>query len=213
MFAPVAKWVRRIDRADRLDDYVDMAFTAATSGRPGPVVLLVPADLLTDAAAPRSSLLRPRAMSLRQSAARPHAGRPGGDRRGGRCAGRGRHPLVVAGGGIHLSGAAAEALPPLQQEAHLPVGTTVMGKGGVDETHPLTLGVIGYVMGQGSRTGEMRPIVDRADVVLLVGNRTNQNGTDSWKLFSPNTRFIHLDADPMEVGRNTRRCVWSATPS
>jgi acetolactate synthase-1/2/3 large subunit len=112
-----------------------------------------------------------------------------------------RHPLVVAGGGIHLSGAAAE-LASLQETAHLPVGTTVMGKGGVDETHPLSLGVIGYVMGQGSRTGEMRPIVDRADVVLLVGNRTNQNGTDSWKLFSPNTRFIHLDADPMEVGRN-----------
>ena len=112
-----------------------------------------------------------------------------------------RHPLVVAGGGIHLSGAAAE-LAALQESAHLPVGTTVMGKGGVDETHPLSLGVIGYVMGQGSRTGEMRPIVDRADVVLLVGNRTNQNGTDSWKLFSESTRFIHLDADPMEVGRN-----------
>src|SRR5918997_1665339 len=59
MFEPVAKWVRRLDRADRLDDYVDMAFTAAASGRPGPAVLLVPADLLTEAAAPLFSLLRP----------------------------------------------------------------------------------------------------------------------------------------------------------
>ena len=57
-------------------------------------------------------------------------------------------------------------------------------------------------MGQGARTQALRPMVERADVVLLVGTRTNQNGTDSWKLFSPNTRFIHLDADPMEVGRN-----------
>ena len=64
MFAPVAKWVRRLDRADRLDDYVDMAFTVAASGRPGPAVLLVPADLLTEGAAPLSSLLRPRALSL-----------------------------------------------------------------------------------------------------------------------------------------------------
>ncbi|MBV9248177.1 MAG: acetolactate synthase catalytic subunit, partial [Acetobacteraceae bacterium] len=48
MFNPVAKWVRRIDRADRLEDYVDMAFTAACSGRPGPAVLLVPADLLAE---------------------------------------------------------------------------------------------------------------------------------------------------------------------
>jgi acetolactate synthase-1/2/3 large subunit len=77
-----------------------------------------------------------------------------------------------------------------------------MGKGAADETHPLTLGVIGYVMGQGSRTGALRPMVDRADLVLLVGTRTNQNGTDSWKLFGPEMRFIHLDADPMEIGRN-----------
>ena len=45
MFDAVAKWVRRVDRADRVDDYVDMAFTAAASGRPGPAVLLVPNDL------------------------------------------------------------------------------------------------------------------------------------------------------------------------
>ncbi|MFZ4409809.1 MAG: acetolactate synthase catalytic subunit [Paracraurococcus sp.] len=201
MFAPVAKWVRRIDRADRLDDYVDMAFTAATSGRPGPVVLLVPADLLTDPAAAMSSLLRPRAMSLGQIPLDRTLADPAAIAAAAAALAAAKHPLVVAGGGIHLSGAAAE-LAALQEAAHLPVGTTVMGKGGVDETHPLTLGVIGYVMGQGSRTGEMRPIVDRADVVLLVGNRTNQNGTDSWKLFSKDTRFIHLDADPMEVGRN-----------
>ncbi|MFC7473573.1 acetolactate synthase catalytic subunit [Dankookia sp. GCM10030260] len=201
MFAPVAKWVRRIDRADRLDDYVDMAFTAATSGRPGPVVLLVPADLLTDPAAAMSSLLRPRAMSLGRIPLDRTVADPAAIAAAADALAAAKHPLVVAGGGIHLSGAAAE-LAALQEAAHLPVGTTVMGKGGVDETHPLSLGVIGYVMGQGSRTGEMRPIVDRADVVLLVGNRTNQNGTDSWKLFSSNTRFIHLDADPMEVGRN-----------
>jgi acetolactate synthase-1/2/3 large subunit len=178
MFAPVAKWVKRLDRADRLDDYVDMAFTAAASGRPGPAVLLVPADLLTETAAPVAAIA---AVADALAAA--------------------KHPLVVAGGGIHLSGAAAE-LADLQQAAHLPVGTTVMGKGAVDETHPLSLGVIGYVMGQGARTQALRPMVERADLVLLIGNRTNQNGTDSWKLFSESTRFIHLDLDPMEVGRN-----------
>jgi acetolactate synthase-1/2/3 large subunit len=57
-------------------------------------------------------------------------------------------------------------------------------------------------MGQGARTHALRPMVQRADLVLLVGSRTNQNGTDSWKLFAEGTRFIHLDADPMEVGRN-----------
>ena len=211
MFAPVAKWVRRLERADRLDDYVDMAFTAATSGRPGPAVLLVPADLLTESAAPVSALLRPRSMSLGRAPLDRTLADPAAIAAAADALATARHPLVVAGGGIHLSDAAAE-LAALQQAAHLPVGTTVMGKGAVDEGHPLTLGVIGYIMGQGSRTAAMRPIVDRADVVLLIGSRTNQNGTDSWKLFGPKTRFIHLDADPMEVGRNyeSRRLVGDA---
>ncbi len=201
MFEPVAKWVRRLDRADRLDDYVDMAFTAAASGRPGPAVLLVPADLLTETAAPVSSLLRPRQLSLGQVPLDRTVADPVAIAAAADALAAAKHPLVVAGGGVHLSGAYDE-LAALQEAAHLPVATTVMGKGAADETHPLTLGVIGYVMGQGARTHTLRAMVDRADLVLLVGSRTNQNGTDSWKLFGPETRFIHLDADPMEVGRN-----------
>ncbi|WP_135466393.1 acetolactate synthase catalytic subunit [Crenalkalicoccus roseus] len=201
MFEPVAKWVRRLDRADRLDDYVDMAFTAAASGRPGPAVLLVPADLLTETAAERSSLLRPRTLSLGRVPLDRTLADPAAVSAAAEALAAARHPLVVAGGGVHLSGATAE-LAALQEAAHLPVATTVMGKGAADETHPLTLGVIGYVMGRGARTHALRAMVERADLVLLVGNRTNQNGTDSWRLFSEGTRFIHLDADPMEIGRN-----------
>ncbi len=201
MFEPVAKWVRRLDRADRLEDYVDMAFTAAASGRPGPAVLLVPADLLTEAAAPASSLLRPRRLSLGRVPLDRCVADPEAVAAAAEMLATARHPLVVAGGGVHLSGA-TEELAALQEAAHLPAGTTVMGKGAVDETHPLSLGVVGYVMGLGARTHALRPMVERADLVLLVGNRTNQNGTDSWRLFGGDTRFIHLDADPMEVGRN-----------
>ena len=201
MFAPVAKWVRRLERADRLDDYVDMAFTAAASGRPGPAVLLVPADLLTETAAARASLLRPRVMSLGEVPLDRTLADPAAIAAAADALAAAANPLVVVGGGVHLSGATAE-LAALQEAAHLPVATTVMGKGAADETHPLTLGLIGYVMGQGTRTHALRPMVERADVVLLVGTRTNQNGTDSWKLFSEGTRFIHLDADPMEIGRN-----------
>mgnify|MGYP003338731825 CR=1 FL=1 len=67
-----------------------------------------------------------------------------------------------------------------------------MGKGTIDEAHPLSMGVVGYVMGRGARTFGMRAMIERADVVLLVGNRTNQNGTDSWKLF-PRGHTIHLN--------------------
>lgn len=197
MFAPVAKWVRRIDRADRLEDYVDMAFTAAGSGRPGPVVILVPADLLVEDAPPPS----PRSARLGFYPLDRTIADPAAVARAADLLAAARSPVIVAGGGVHLSDASAE-LAALQQDAHLPVGTTTMGKGVVDENHPLTMGVVGYVMGRGARTFGMREMIDRADVVLLVGNRTNQNGTDSWKLFSPETTFIHLDTDPMEIGRN-----------
>jgi len=189
--------VRRIDRADRLEDYVDMAFTAACSGRPGPAVLLVPADLLSENAAPPS----PRRASLGIYPLDRSLADPARIEEAAALLAGAKAPLILAGGGIHSSDASA-ALATLQQGAHLPVGTTVMGKGAADETHPLTLGVIGYVMSPGARTHRLRGMVERADVVLLVGTRTNANATDNWTMFPPGTRFIHIDPDPMEIGRN-----------
>ncbi len=197
MFAPVVKWVRRIDRADRLEDYVDMAFTAATSGRPGPVVILVPADLLIeDSPPPSPRKARLGVYPLDRTQADPDAIERVAD-----LLAVARSPIVVAGGGVHLSRAYDE-LAAVRDVAHLPIATTTMGKGVVDERHELSVGVVGYVMGRGARSFGLRSMIDRADLVLLIGNRTNQNGTDSWTLFPPSATFIHLDNDPMEVGRN-----------
>ena len=60
----------------------------------------------------------------------------------------------------------AEGLEPLQDAAHLPVGTTVMGKGSVDETHPLSLGVVGYSMGKRASSRAYKSMLKRADVVI-----------------------------------------------
>lgn len=197
LFEGVAKFVRRIDRADRLEDYVDMAVVAATSGRPGPAVLLLPADLLLEKAAGPA---RRRAAMGHVPLDRPMP-EPARIEEAAALLAAAARPIVIAGGGVHLSGAAAE-LAALQEAAHLPVATTFMGKGAVDETHPLSLGVVGNTMGRGARTHAMRPLVAEADVVLLVGNRTNQNGTDSWTLYPAGARFIHIDPDPLEIGRN-----------
>jgi acetolactate synthase-1/2/3 large subunit len=197
MFAPVAKWVRRIDRADRLEDYVDMAFAAAVSGRPGPVVILVPADLLVEDApspSPRKACLGLYPLDRTQAD-------PAAIERVAELLASARNPVVVAGGGVHLSGA-YEELAAIRDIGHLPIATTTMGKGVVDEGHPLSMGVVGYVMGRGARSFRLREMIERADLVLLIGNRTNQNGTDSWKLFPLSATFVHLDIDPMEVGRN-----------
>ena len=199
LFRACSKWVKRVPQLSRIDDYIDMAFTAAAGGRPGPAVLLLPQDLLVESAA-----------AIEAPARSAHLGRYPLDRtladpdriaQAALLLAAAKNPLIVAGGGVHISGAHAE-LAQLQESAGIPVATTVMGKGAVDERHPLSMGVIGYFMGSKSRTQHLRGLIDSADVVLFVGDRTNQNGTDSWTLFPPSARYIHIDVDSQEIGRN-----------
>ena len=197
LFAPVCKWVRRIDDASRIDDYVDMAFSAAAGGRPGPAVLLVTDRLLQATARPSSH----RCANLGAVPLDRTAPDPARVARAAQRLATARDPLVIAGGGVHTSGG-CEALAALQSQFSLPVATTAMGKGAVDERHPLSVGVIGNIMGEGSRTGDLFELVRRADVVLLVGTRTNRDGTNAWRLLSRDASCIHLDIDPAEIGRN-----------
>lgn len=196
LFAGCTKWIRRVTEASRVEDYIDMAFAAAASGRPGPAVLLLPADVLREPAGEgrRSACLG--TYPLDRVAPDPVRLDAAAD-----LIAAAKNPIVIAGGGVHLSGASA-ALSALQDEAHLPVMTTVMGKGAVAETHPLSLGVGGNTLGRNSPGRYLRSFIDRADVVLLVGTRTAQNGTDSWTTYPKAARFIHIDIDPAEIGRN-----------
>ena len=199
LFKGVSKWTRRVTSASRIEDYVDMAFTAAASGRPGPAVLLVSMELLAEreeqvVAAPRRAALGTFPLDRVQ---------PDPDliAEAARLLAQARAPIVYAGGGVIGSGAQAE-LRALQDLASLPVATTTMGKGGVDESHPLSMGVIGYFMAARGMARFARPLVTEADVILLVGNRTNQNGTDSWTLLPRGATYIHIDIDEIEIGRN-----------
>ncbi len=198
LFKGVSKWTRRITSADRVEDYVDMAFVAAASGRPGPAVLLVSMDLMVEST--------PKPVSARSA----RLGRFPLDRTqpaqeqvmlAAALLANAKRPIVYAGGGVLGSGAQHE-LRALQELAHLPVATSTMGKGGVDETHPLSIGIIGYYMATRGMAKFLKPMVTEADLILLVGNRTNQNGTDSWKLLPPNATYLHIDVDPLEIGRN-----------
>lgn len=199
LFNGVAKWVRRVADAQRIDDYIDMAFTAAASGRAGPAVLLVPVDLLDErpeldpAASQRSASLG--SFPLDRTVADPSRIAAAAD-----MIAAAKAPIVIAGGGVHSS-QAWEQLEALQALG-LPIATTVMGKGAVAEGHPLSVGVVGYFMAPRGRSSHLRPLVTEADLVILVGNRTNQNGTDSWSLYPQNAAFIHIDIESCEVGRN-----------
>ncbi|RWA75240.1 MAG: acetolactate synthase catalytic subunit [Mesorhizobium sp.] len=198
LFQPCAKWVKRLITAERVDDYVDAAFTAAGSGRPGPAVLLLPADLLREVAVESG---HPRTAKL--GAWPIDRTRPGDGAisAAAKLLAQARQPLIMAGGGALTTGAPL-ALARLQEAVHLPVITTPMGKGAVDETHPLSLGVLGPLTGPGSMGRHSRQLMEEADVILLVGTRTNQNGTDSWRSIPKSARLIHVDVDPAEIGRN-----------
>jgi acetolactate synthase-1/2/3 large subunit len=202
LFKPCTKLVRRVDRADRVEDYLDMAFAVAASGRPGPVVLILPPDLFEDAApASDKRMATLGRYPIDRTVADPaRVAEAAALIAGATC------PIIVAGGGVHISEAYDE-LARLQDLASMPVGTTVMGKGTVDETHPLSMRVVGYIMGRRGAARSLRAMLSRADVVVLIGNRTNQGGTDSWSMFSSNARFIHLDIDSLEVGRNYEAAV------
>lgn len=198
LFASVSKWTRRIEHAARVDDYVDMAITAATSGRPGPVVLLLPGDVL-DVPAARSRFARVLSFgTFPLDRVRPD---PAAVAHAAELIANAYMPVAIVGGGIHISDA-YEQLAELQRLANIPVATTNMGKGAVSETSDLSLGVAANITGKLGPAHFHLPSIKEADVVLLIGTRTNQNGTNSWSLTKPNAKYIHLDLDGMEVGRN-----------
>ncbi len=198
LLKPVTKWVRRVDVASRVEDYVEQAIIAACSGRPGPVALILPADLLEEPEVPAFA-------SRTASLARFPLDRSTPD---GQLLNEAvdlllaaKKPVIIAGGGVHLSGASAE-LSAFAEAMTLPVATTNMGKGAVAETDDLALGVVANALGPNGSGRYLRNFVSEADVVFLVGNKTNQNGTDSWTLYPKSARYIHLDIDGQEVGRN-----------
>src|SRR5215470_13485501 len=143
LFRASSKWTRTVSTADRIDDHVDAAFVAAASGRPGPAVLLLPADLLREPA-PLGKVSR-RASHGRWPLDRPCASRAAIREAAGLIASANR-PVGIAGGGA-LSDGAPAALSRLQELSSLPIFTTNMGKGAIDERHPLSCGVLGALVG------------------------------------------------------------------
>lgn len=200
LFGACAKWIRRIDLAGRAAEYVSKAIREATGGRPGPVVLLVSPDVLVE----------PVARFVADSLAEQGFGQypldrfqppPGSVHQLADRLVRAERPLIVAGGGVHHSDA-AEVLARLQNLAKVPLATTNMGKGAIDEHHPLSIGVIGNAMGTRGPAKHFLPYIQSADFILFVGTRTNENGTAGWSLFPAAAEFAQIDVDPQELGRN-----------
>lgn len=195
---PFVKAVLRIDLPERTAELTRTALRLATSGRPGPVVLLCPTDVMAAdcGAEPFADPLYARSPSVRSR------GDAASVARTAQLLAEAERPLIVAGGGSVASGAFAE-IAELAERFAAPVATTMTGKGAIADSHPLSAGVLGTSTGGLYGSGKVpNTLLDEADVVLVLGSRTGQICYSNWTLPKPGTALIHLDVDPGEIGRN-----------
>ncbi len=197
---PFTKAVLRVERADKIPETVRMAFRVATSGRPGPVHLVFPADILAAELDDRDDLAVEAECSVfpsRRSGPDPVAIERAADLLAGA-----QRPLVFAGGGVLTSGASA-GLIALAELLSAPVATSMMGKGSIPEDHPLAIGAaVTFFDPRGVYQMRGHRFVADADLVLFVGTRTDEAATAVWTMPRPGVRAIHIDIDPVEIGRN-----------
>ena len=186
----VTKHNRFVDGPDDVADAVREAFAIARSGRPGPVLIDVPKDVLLAQVAAKP----PRRLVLR---AVPQADRDA-IARAARMIGAAARPLVLAGGGI-ISAAASPALRALIRETGIPVASTLMGLGAIAGDHPQHLGMVGM-----HGTYAANRATANADVIVGLGLRFDDRVTGPCQRFAPRARIIHLEIDPSEVGKCVR---------
>ena len=189
---PVTKHNSLVKSAADLPQQVLQAFLIAGSGRPGPVLVDIPRDI----AAAEADFEFPEQVTLRSGKIPPSVPSPNQISAAAALLGQAARPIIYAGGGVITSNA-AEELAALARKTGTPVTTTLMGKGGFPETDPLSLGMLGM-----HGTAYANHAINEADVILAVGVRFDDRVTGRLKDFAPRARFIHIDIDPAEIGKN-----------
>ena len=185
----MAKRVERIDDALRIPEYVARAFATALQGRPGPVVLVLPEDMLTQTVVAQPL---PRVPSRRQ------APDPEAIHAIGEALSSAERPLVIAGGPA-WSASAAQALQTFAERWHLPVANAFRFQDTFDNHHPLYAGDVG--LGINPALAER---VRRADVILALGPRLGESTTGGYTLLQapvPQQRLLHIHVSAEELGR------------
>ncbi|PZU83056.1 MAG: acetolactate synthase [Chelatococcus sp.] len=196
LFRPIAKHTETLRHIGKLPELVRRGFREATAGRPGAVVLTLPEDVLYEPLPESGVSLHVEAQCRQAPSSRtlPEAADIEGALAMLLSA---KRPLIVAGGGVNRSRAAA-SLTALAERLHLPVATTITGQGVIRDDHKLAIGIIGD---NGFHPHAIWALA-RADVVLYVGCRMGSVATMNWQRPVPNgdTRIIQIDLDPETVG-------------
>lgn len=192
---PVVKEVLRVETPKRIPELVRRAFSVATAGRPGPVLLDVPEDVAHSEfehsaadfwADPATVLIpsrrsRPDTVDVARAAEKLAAA---------------KRPIILAGGGIHIS-QAYDALLALVDDHGIPVAHTMSGKGSIACVHPLSAGLFGRY----SRIAN--ELIAASDCVLVIGCKLGEIATKRFQLFNNEPTLIHAELVPEEIGRTT----------
>ncbi|HYF06603.1 MAG TPA: thiamine pyrophosphate-binding protein [Acetobacteraceae bacterium] len=193
---PASKELIRIEHTKRIPELVRRAYTVATSGRPGPVVLDVPEDVAhgEHAFAPDEFWVDAGSTQAQNRRTRPD--RADVERAAAMIA-QARRPVLLVGGGIHVSEAHA-ALLMLAERERIPVAHTMSGKGAIACSHPLSAGLFGRY----SRIAN--DFIAGADLLIVVGCKLGEIATKRFQLMPKGTPIIHIEIVPEEIGRTTR---------
>ena len=188
MLRPITKWSFRLPSADRAAWAMRRAFSIASNGKPGPVYLDVPFDVgasytseMEYSPSDRPIRVRPDWERVKEAAGLILAS---------------ERTVIVAGGGAHASGCSGELIS-FSELLGIPVMTTPCGRGVIPESHPLALGLVGLY-----RTSVGKDVYQSADLILSLGSRNEEFQTAAWSHFPEGAKFVQVDVDPCEIGRN-----------
>ncbi len=187
---PVVKHSFLLQSTDELTATFREAFHIAASGRPGPVLIDIPSDILSESMTfnypdkvnipSYRPTYRGNAKQIRAAVARIE---------------RAERPVLYVGGGVIASGA-SEELVRLADSLKLPVVTTLMGKGAFPASNPLNFGLVGM---HGSKYANLA--MTESDLIIACGARFSDRVTGKLSEFAPHAEVIHIDIDPAEIGK------------
>jgi acetolactate synthase I/II/III large subunit len=190
---PAVKELIRVEQTSRIPELARRAFAVATSGRPGPVLLDVPEDVCHGV-----HDFRPEDFVVDETTLQAPARRIRPDRadivRAARLIAGAKRPLLLVGGGIHLSQGYAALLAFAEAQA-IPVAHTMSGKGGIPCAHPLNVGLFGRYARIANE------LIEASDCLLVVGCKLGEIATKRYALPPGHIPIIHLEIAAEEIGR------------
>ncbi len=190
---PITKHNYLVKEVKDLPRVMKEAFHIASTGRPGPVLIDIPKDVQIA----KTEYSYPKKVEMKNYQP-TYFGHPQQIKKAAQAIRQASRPIIYAGGGVIISGAASQ-LTELARKAQIPVTTTLMGLGGFPETDSLSLGMLGM-----HGTHYANHAIMESDLIIAIGSRFDDRVTGELSTFAPHARIIHIDIDPSSISKNVK---------